>query len=69
MDKYAPDIYPSELVLKLESNNDQSTSFLDLILAMMDGEIRFSLYDKRDAFPFDIVSSQFRWGIFIPVMH
>ena len=56
MSVYAPDIYPSELVLKLENNDDQMTSFLDLFFTIMNKKIRHSLYDKRDEFPFDIVN-------------
>ena len=56
MSVYAPDIYPSELVLKLENNDDQMTSFLDLFFTIMNKKIRYSLYDKRDEFPFDIVN-------------
>ena len=55
MDKYAKDIYPSGLVLKKENNDDQIASFLCLCLTK-NKKLRYSLYDKRDDFPFEIVS-------------
>ena len=51
MDKYAKDIYPSELVLKKENKDDQLASFLCLFLTIKNKKLRFSLYVKRDDFP------------------
>ena len=56
MEKYISEIYPRELVLKLENQNDQSASFLDLFLNIVEGKIQYKLYDKRDDFPFEIVN-------------
>jgi hypothetical protein len=56
MDKYAKDIYPSELVLKKENNDDQLASFLCLFLTIKNNKLRYTLYDKRDDFPFQIVN-------------
>ena len=39
MGKYSQDIYPEELVLKLENKDDQSCSFLDLFLTITNGKI------------------------------
>ena len=41
MDKYAKDIYPSELVLKKENNDDQLASFLCLFLTIKDKKLRY----------------------------
>ena len=56
MDKYTQDIYPPELVLKKENLVDQETSFLCLFLTIENKKLRYTLYDKRDNFPFQIVN-------------
>ena len=45
------EIYPKELVLKLEHNGSHAT-FLDLDLSIDNGKITSKLYDKRDDFSF-----------------
>ena len=49
------EIYPSELLLKKENTSCTEATFLDLHLSITDGHIKTKLYDKRDAFNFDIV--------------
>jgi hypothetical protein len=50
-------IYPKELVLNKENCEDDKASFLDLDLAISkEGTIQTKIYDKRDAFNFDIVN-------------
>lgn len=56
MERYSSDIYPSELILKLENTNDQACTFLDLFLNVDNEKIKYKLYDKRDDFPFEIVN-------------
>ena len=48
------DIYPEELDLKIE-HSGQHASFLNLDITIEDGIFVYKLYDKRDAFPFEIV--------------
>ena len=48
-------IYPPSLVLNKENSNDQSATFLDLSISIHDSQFDYKLYDKRNAFPFDIV--------------
>ena len=47
-------IYPVELELKLEHSGREAT-FLNLHIRIEDGKFVYSLYDKRDDFPFAIV--------------
>ena len=58
MEKYSSDIYPCELILKLENTNDQACTFLDLSLNVNvdNRKIEHKLYDKRDDFSFEIVN-------------
>ena len=53
-------IYPPSLVLNKENINDQSATFLDLSISIQDSKFDYKLYDKRNAFPFDIVRFPFR---------
>ena len=48
------DIYPEELVLKVEHQGTHA-SFLNLDINIVDGRFIYKLYDKRDDFPFFIV--------------
>ena len=48
------EIYPPELELKKEHGNDHA-SFLDLSISLREQQFDVKLFDKRDAFPFDIV--------------
>ena len=54
-EKYYKDIYPIELVLKKESNNDKTCSFLDMKIEILNKSFFTSLYDKRDDYQFGIV--------------
>ena len=56
MVKVMKDIYPRELVLVPDGSDGLSTPFLDLLLVIKDNIISTSIYDKRDAFDFPIVS-------------
>ena len=49
------DIYPREMELKIENENTQAASHLDLDLKINDGIFSSKLYDKREAFPFSVV--------------
>ena len=59
-DQFYQEIYPSELELKKETICDKKASFLDLAIEIEDGKFKTKLYDKTDAFPFDIVRMPFR---------
>ena len=49
------EIYPPELILKKENNNNKSATFLDLDISIIGGKFITKLYDKRDNFSFSIV--------------
>ena len=48
------EIYPADLELKCEHDGSHAT-FLDLDIRIEDGLFVYKLFDKRDAFPFQIV--------------
>ena len=48
-------IYPEEMELKKENDGILSASFLDLDISIIDRRFDLKLFDKRDAFPFEIV--------------
>ena len=55
-ERCAAEIYPPELELKKENDGSKNASFLDLDITIEDDKtFSLKLYDKRDAFPFDIV--------------
>ena len=48
-------MYPTELEIKDTTESNTSASYLDLLLSIeSDGQLRTSLYDKRDDFNFHI---------------
>ena len=51
------DIYPRSLVLNKENKDDKEATFLDLEIKVHNGRFITNLYDKRDAFNFDIVKN------------
>ena len=62
MEKMWKDIYPPELILKKENEDNNRTSFLDLDIEIKEKKFITKLYDKRDQFKFDIVSFPFLCG-------
>ena len=58
-EKHYKDIYPAELELKKENNNNSPASFLDLYIYIENREFHTRLFDKRDIFGFDIVRMPF----------
>ena len=48
-------IYPEEMELKKENEGLLSATFLDLDINIVDHKFDLKLFDKRDAFPFQIV--------------
>ena len=48
-------IYPDEIELKKENEGIHSASFLDLDINIVNNKFDLKLFDKRDAFPFEIV--------------
>jgi hypothetical protein len=50
------EVSPSEIELVLDESDGFTTSILDLMLTIRDNNISTSIYDKRDAFDFPIVS-------------
>ena len=55
-------IYPAELQLNKANAFDTEAAFLDLKLSIHNDTVMISIYDKRDAFNFDIVSFPFLDG-------
>ena len=53
-------MYPAELEIKDKTESNTSASYLDLLLSIQsDGQLRTSLYDKRDDFNFHISNFPF----------
>ena len=53
-------MYPAELQIKDTTESNTSASYLDLLLSIeSDGQLRSSLYDKRDDFNFHITNFPF----------
>ena len=53
-------MYPPEIEIKDTTESNTSASFLDLLLSIgRDGQLRTSLYDKRDDFNFHITNFPF----------
>ena len=55
-------IYPLELQLNKANTSDAEAPFLDLHLSISNGFVSSKIYDKRDAFDFDIVYFPFLDG-------
>ena len=55
-------IYPPELQLNKTNTSDTEAPFLDLHLSILNGFVSSKIYDKRDAFDFDIVNFPFLDG-------
>ena len=59
-ENYLGRMYPAELEIKYTTESNTSASFLDLLLSIQsDGQLRTSLYDKRDDFNFHITNFPF----------
>ena len=59
-ENYLGQMYPAELVIKNTTESNSSASYLDLLLSIgRDGQLRTSLYDKRDDFNFHITNFPF----------
>ena len=59
-ENYLGQMYPPELEIKDTTESNTSASFLDLLLSIgRDGQLRTSLYDKRDDFNFHITNFPF----------
>jgi hypothetical protein len=54
------EIYPPEMELKRENHDDDSGSYLDLGLEIVDRQITSNLYDKRNAYNFSVVRFPYR---------
>ena len=51
LENYLGQMYPAELEIKDTTESNTSASYLDLLLSIeSDGQLRTSLYDKRDDF-------------------
>ena len=48
-------IYPEELQPVKENTDKYEASFFDLDIKIKDGKFRYSIFDRRDLFPFSIV--------------
>ena len=59
-ENYRGQMYPAELEIKDTTESNTSASYLDLLLSIeSDGQLRISLYDKRDDFNFHITNFPF----------
>ena len=59
-ENYLGQMYPAELEIKNTTESNTSASYLDLLLSIeSDGQLRTSLYDKRDDFNFHITNFPF----------
>ena len=59
-ENYLGQMYPAELEIKDTTESNTSVSYLDLLLSIeSDGQLRTSLYDKRDDFNFHITNFPF----------
>ena len=57
---YLGQMYPPELKIKYTTESNTSASYLDLLSSIgRDGQLRTSLYDKRDDFNFHITNFPF----------
>jgi hypothetical protein len=56
LNKYQNEIYPPELKLTSEIKDNQKVDFLDLHIEIKSNSFYYTLYDKRDKFPFPIVN-------------
>ena len=54
------EIYPEELQLNKENEDNLETNFLDLHIKIDNGVFTTQLYDKRDSFGFDIIRLPYR---------
>ena len=61
-----PNIYPSELTLKKTSESDTKLSYLDISISICSSKYVTEVYDKRDAFNFNIVNSPYIMSSNIP---
>ena len=50
-----PEIYPKDLTLNKENENDDHATWYDLDITVVDGKFVTKLYDKRDSYHFNIV--------------
>ena len=55
-DKNRKDIYPTSLKLNKENTSNTTATFLDLEINVENNMFKTKLYDKRDAFNFEIVN-------------
>ena len=59
-ENYLGQMYPADLEIKDTTESNTSASYLDLLLSIeSDGQLRTSLYDKRDDFNFHITNFPF----------
>ena len=59
-ENYLGQMYPAELEINDTTESNTSASYLDLLLSIeSDGQLRTSLYDKRDDFNFHITNFPF----------
>ena len=56
------DIYPEELVLLNTNISKNSVNYLDLKITLSNGKFKYSLFDKRKDFNFDVISNPFLSG-------
>ena len=55
-DRILKDIYPDELELNATASSIHSTTYLDMKISVVNGKFEHKLYDKRNDFPFNVIS-------------
>ena len=64
-DNVVSQIYPYELQLNKVNTSDSEAAFLDLHLSISNDIVSTKIYDKRDAFGFEIVNFPFLMVMFL----
>ena len=54
--QFVKDIYPEELVVSETSESGNGVSYLDLLIDLSNSDLVRSIFDKNDAFDFNIVN-------------
>lgn len=53
---YQKEIYPPELSLTTDEKTDQMANYLDLHIEIINNNLNYTIYDKRDTFSFPIIN-------------
>ena len=56
------EIYPKEMIVNNTNVSPRKSNYLDLCISIFRGKFRYTLFDKRTAFPFSVISYPFLDG-------